>query len=129
MASSTKFVLLFSLLLGCDNAPPEQRSVVAHKWQPREVDCSNMMWNWTNVGHPFMMTWCNSCHHSDLEAVDRQGAPSSYNFDTYQGTLNYKDRIIARVIEQSPSPMPPAGTATDAEMQRLHEWLECGMPE
>ena len=76
-----------------------------------------------------MMTWCTSCHHSDLDTADRQGAPSSTNFDTYASSVIHKDRIIARVLDGGSSPMPPAGVPTDAELQRLHEWLECGMME
>ena len=128
MASLIKKTLLLFFLFGCDgdNKPSSNASSTFHA---RSVDCDSIEWNWTNVGQPFMMTWCTSCHHSELATANRQGAPTAYNFDTYSETVSHGTNVMSRVIDQTPSPMPPAGGPTDAELQRLYEWLECGMPQ
>ena len=128
MASSIKYMIL-AVLIGC-HVEDSSSLQEPPKAFARSVDCENIPWNWSNVGQPFMLTWCTSCHHPDLVGSEvRQGAPDAYNFHSYSETVSHAPNIMNRVIDQTPSPMPPAGGPSEKELQRLYEWIDCGMPE
>ena len=92
---------------------------------------------WRSFGAGFLLTWCTGCHSSHLGAGARQDAPEDVNFDTH---ANFKPRerqvyeravLEAHAFVQDPdkgSPMPPAGLPTEAERQRLAQWIACGSP-
>jgi len=115
------------LLISCDTT--ERKSLQEKQHLRREAgDCDNSVYNYTNVGDPFMRTWCTSCHHSDLEQEWRAGAPLGVDLNTYELVAQYAERIDARAIGENPT-MPPAGGPTQIEIDRLQVWLECGLPQ
>jgi len=125
MALSTEQLAVLAgigLALGCSSKPGETGADGA----PSE--CQSVPWTWENTGEPLMLTWCTSCHHSDLDEGERQGAPIDLNLETYADFERWADRVDARVWADS-APMPPAGGPTDEELQRLAEWMDCGAPE
>ena len=72
-------------------------------------------------------TWCSSCHGSALATDQRQGAPDGTNFDTYTDVQTWLARIQLRTLEQVD--MPPAGGPTEADLDALAAWIDCGAPE
>lgn len=87
------------------------------------VDCSTTptYQSWTEG---FLIGKCQSCHHS--ESSNRHGAPEPVHFDSYQDTLQWKERIEATILEERS--MPPNGGITDDERILLQQWLDCGTP-
>jgi uncharacterized membrane protein len=82
--------------------------------------------------HDFMESYCTRCHASSLRSADRQGAPSDHNFDTLAGLRatpsEHIDELAAAGPDVTNTAMPPtAPTPSDAERQKLGEWLACGM--
>lgn len=72
---------------------------------------------------------CTNCHSSENEGLERHGAPSSLNFDSYEGAADAATRIESQVSMGS---MPPASSGfslTAAEKDELYVWVECGTPE
>ena len=129
MASLIKSAVLFILCMGCTaETENKKQNDLAHRQSRQADDCDTLMWNYTNVGQPFMMTWCTACHHSDLTAEWRANAPIGVDLNTHQLVQQYSDRILARATGESPT-MPPAGGPSDEEIDRLRAWLECGAPE
>ena len=95
-------------------------------------DCDSMIWDYQNVGRPYMMTWCTSCHSSYLIEGSRGGsgssmteAPLGVDFNNYADVLSNKDRIIARID----AGMPPSGGIPEEENLHMLQWLNCGAPE
>ena len=89
--------------------------------QPERAWCGT----WASVGHPTMLTYCTTCHSSQLDGHDRNEAPLWMDFDTLGGVRLEADRIAARVESGD---MPPGGAMPPAQAQRLLRWLECGAP-
>jgi len=80
----------------------------------------------------FMESYCTRCHASSLRSADRQGAPSDHNFDTLAGLRatdpEHIDEQAAAGPNANNTAMPPtAPTPSNAERQKLGEWLACGM--
>ena len=72
---------------------------------------------------------CVNCHNSGLSGPDRNGAPSSYNFDLYSSASEHSEEIVKQV---SSGFMPPASSGfslTEAQKKQLYTWGECGAPE
>ena len=90
--------------------------------------CADSAWTWQNTGEPFSRTWCTSCHHSDLPAEARQGAPIDVNLETHAQFVSWADEIEARVWSEG-APMPPVGLPPEEALEALGEWLACGAPE
>ncbi len=120
------------LLWGCaeTNAPRGVEEPARSRTSPPLVmDCSESH-TWATVGAPFMLTWCTPCHGPALAEEDRQGAPMGLDFDTHAKAVAMQARIQARVLDSAGvSPMPPMGGPSDAELEALQAWLDCGMPE
>jgi len=127
MASLTK-ILPFFMLLGCQTETESKPPLQSHFNSRTQEECSDIIWNYTNVGQPFMMTWCTSCHHGDLGEDQRPTGTDGVDFETYSLVLSQIERIEARALSEPPT-MPPAGGPSDAELQRLREWIECGAPQ
>lgn len=88
-----------------------------------------------NFGSLFFATYCTGCHSSELDGIDRHGAPADHNFDTLAGILaeaEHVDEWAAAGPDAVNTFMPPS-TADDipdeAERRDLGEWLACGAPE
>lgn len=81
---------------------------------------------WSNHAAPFLDTWCTGCHHSELPADLRQGAPVGMDFDTWEGANAWSRSIYERVVVKRT--MPPAGGPSDEGRELLGEWLSCELP-
>lgn len=72
---------------------------------------------------------CTTCHSSENTAGARNGAPSSFNFDTFAAAMASAENAVEEVAEGA---MPPANsgiTLTEAEKKALYAWGLCGTPE
>jgi hypothetical protein len=84
-----------------------------------------------SFGRGFLDTHCNGCHSSIIAPAQRNGAPTGIDFDTYEGVLQFSERLEVRVIaaavddDDATNPMPPGGGPTAEELAMLHEWLSC----
>ena len=130
MASWTKYIAVLFLCFGCEEQPQNQKELgtVKQRKHRQSDNCDDLIWNYTNVGKPFLMSWCTSCHHSDLAEQYRAGATVGVDLETYALVQQYSDRILARATGETPT-MPPAGGPTTEEIERFQQWLECGAPE
>jgi uncharacterized membrane protein len=92
-----------------------------------EIDCNAE----TSVGYDLVRAFdvCTNCHSTAHEGLDRNGAPTSLNFNTYEGAVDAAPRMVAQV---SMGNMPPPGSGfslTAEEKDELYVWVECGTPE
>src|SRR5262245_54450553 len=69
---------------------------------------------------------CTECHASD--AADRQGAPSSINFDRYEDAKKNPEKS-ADEIESGGMPPSDGEPISEAEANDAVLWLRCGTPE
>lgn len=76
-----------------------------------------------NFGAGFLAKYCTGCHGSLQKQSQRANAPPGVDFDTWQGTLDWADRIWVRAVEEGN--MPPAGQPGADELARFAEWMEC----
>lgn len=79
--------------------------------------------SFATFGDGFLRANCQGCHASS--STRRQGAPDDVVFDTEDDVRVHKDRVLARVDEQT---MPPAGGLVDDDVTRLKIWLTCNPP-
>ena len=88
-----------------------------------------------NFASPFFATYCTGCHSSQLDGIDRHGAPADHNFDTLAGILSEADHIdewAAAGPDAVNTFMPPStadDTPDETERLDLGEWLACGAPD
>lgn len=70
---------------------------------------------------PIIDNQCVNCHSTGAQSPD---------LSTYSLLKTQVDggRIKARVIDQNPSPMPPAGNLTSDELNSIKCWLDAGAP-
>ena len=80
-----------------------------------------------DMGGPFVYTWCNGCHSSDMPEGFRGGAPLGVDFDSLEGIRFHADRIWARSGDHNDT-MPPVGGPDTDERTLFAEWLACDMP-
>ncbi len=73
----------------------------------------------------FLLTWCTSCHSSQVVGDDRYGAPPGVNFDIPASLADWADAAADRTSDGS---MPPAGGPSDEERQALVDWVACDLP-
>lgn len=78
-----------------------------------------------NFGRGFMGRHCTGCHSSIIRVDQRNAAPVGVDFDTWDGCVEWADRIEVRALETPDVPMPPAGGPTTQELALLQEWLDC----
>ncbi|MCA9493940.1 MAG: hypothetical protein KC621_28615, partial [Myxococcales bacterium] len=74
---------------------------------------------------PFFLSWCASCHSSELTGDLRYGAPTGVDLDTLEGVRASSDRVRAMLEAGA---MPPAGGLGEAERDATLAWLACGAP-
>ena len=106
-------------------------AAVARCANPTEIDdypCpdAGTTLTYENFGEAFVDSYCNGCHGSAV--TDRQGAPSSYVFDTRDQIAAARDRIFARAAADNDSMPPGPDDPPEAEREELAEWLACGAP-
>jgi len=73
---------------------------------------------------------CLQCHSSKLSNNQRQGAPITIDFDTYETAIIYAPRIVSRA---STLTMPPSNSTspllTTEQIAALFDWQNAGFPE
>ena len=74
-----------------------------------------------------MSKHCTGCHSAIVPDDHRNEAPIDVNLDTYADVLHFASRIEARVLVDVEDRMPPGGGLTSDELDRLNEWLRCGV--
>ena len=107
-----------STVAGCDD-------VVFNGRSPSYASClRDPPLTWENFGKGHMDKHCNGCHSSLLVREElRNGAPLGIDFDTFEGNLEWGDRILQRgIIEVS---MPPGGGPSAEEIRLFQEWVVC----
>jgi uncharacterized membrane protein len=77
-----------------------------------------------NFGKGFLDRHCQSCHGQSI--VDRNGAPSSFDFRTQGDALAHRDRIFARAAADNVTMPPGPDDPPTDERYQLAEWLACG---
>jgi uncharacterized membrane protein len=80
-----------------------------------------------DFGGPFVITWCTTCHSSQLPVQERADAPMGVDFDTLDGIRSQAGRIWARAADHNIT-MPPVAGPDDIDRELLGEWLACGAP-
>lgn len=96
--------------------------------EEESLDCENLPWTYENTGQIFMLNWCTSCHHTEIANEDRHPNNQGVNLETYDGFIDNLERIEERALSSAPT-MPPSGGLPGDEVERLRQWIECGMPE
>lgn len=113
-------MILLTLALGCGLGDQSVDSFDA--CATREVPLS-----YANFGKPFLERHCTGCHSTHLDADRRFDAPLGVDLDSLEAAETYRDRIQARVLDPESPQMPPGGGPTELELERLQEWLDCGL--
>lgn len=86
-----------------------------------------------SFGRDFFVNYCVQCHSSTRTTpTERGGAPLGYDFDTLEGIQAHAAEIDAAAAA-GPTRINifmPMGAAmpSDAERDRLGEWISCGTP-
>lgn len=86
-----------------------------------------------NFGQAFLESYCLSCHSASVTGPGRGGAPTGLDFDTLEKVRAQSHDIDAHAAagpSATNTAMPPRGLPqpTQAERQRLGQWLACGAP-
>lgn len=87
---------------------------------PKETNpCDSI--TFTTQIKPIIDNQCVNCHSAGGQSPD---------LSTYSLLKAQVDggRIKARVIDQNPSPMPPAGNLSSEELNSIKCWLDAGAP-
>jgi uncharacterized membrane protein len=104
-------------------------SMIACKGQENLEDHScpaNNTVTYDNFAKDFFNTYCQSCHGAAV--TDRNGAPDDVFFDTRDDIWEQREQVFAQAADSNSSmPIGPHGP-TDAERQKLADWLACGAP-
>jgi uncharacterized membrane protein len=90
------------------------------------TDSGSSAITYDNFGKDFFDTYCQSCHGASV--TDRNGAPDDVFFDTRDDIWEQREQVFAQSADSNSSmPIGPHGP-TDAERQKLADWLACGAP-
>ena len=86
------------------------------------ADPTDVTWNTWAQG--FFMTWCQACHSATAE--NRHGAPAGTDFDTEKSVMEWRERIITRVLEDQSMPLGGGLSSDDlALLQRYFDNVSC----
>lgn len=103
-----------------------------------------MFQDWVNAGTPWRATpvtydgdmrpqvfapVCMNCHDSGKTGGDRNGAPTSVNFDTYAAALAKADRGNTRAQAVTMPPSLSGLSLTAEQLATFQAWLNDGTPE
>ncbi len=76
---------------------------------------------------------CTNCHTSQKTGMDRNGAPATINFDTYEAAKANASKAMEELFEGANGAMPPPTStvrhATTEERDAANAWAQCGTPE
>jgi hypothetical protein len=77
-----------------------------------------------NFGDGILDRHCNSCHSVYTRQGQRGDAPLGVDFDTWEDTLDWAERIYVRAVDTRDMP-PSGGTMVPEERVKLEEWFRC----
>lgn len=106
----------FAMLLGCDG--DKQDPVFVSDGDVGAV-------NFISDVQPILETNCLRCHSISKSGGERNGAPLTVNFDTYENVVNLADRANARIQSGT---MPPGSGLPDTDRVVFSDWVTSGMP-
>lgn len=118
-------LLLALAACGADGPSPAPTAGFESVWERPCPEGSPLTWD--SFGAAFVLSWCTSCHSSDLPEGMRQQAPPDVNLDTAGGVRRNLERVWLRAADGNTT-MPPLGGPSPEERERLGEWLACGAP-
>lgn len=70
---------------------------------------------------------CVGCHSSTLTGAARSGSPDRVNFDDY-ADAKAASQLAYVEVKRRAMPYPNGEGITNAERNRLYEWVLCGTP-
>ena len=115
------FAHLLTLMLttGCATNTTDSGSAAA---ECATIDPTDVTWNTWAQG--FFMTWCQACHSATAE--NRHGAPTGTDFDTEKSVMEWRERIVTRVLEDQSMPLGGGLSSDDlALLQRYFDNVSC----
>jgi hypothetical protein len=98
---------------------------------PTQADCpSGSTLTYETFGRPFVESYCLRCHSTTKTGDDRKGAPAAHDYDLLE-VIRHESEHIDQMAGAGPAAsnalMPPsAPRPSEAERQKLAEWLACG---
>lgn len=130
-ALAYRSAVLVLALLGCASPVAEPARLpasppgVAAAALPKELPaaCADApLVTWEGWGQGFFLTWCTSCHSA--YTADRRDAPEGVDFDTIPDVERWRERILARVVDEGT--MPVGGGVYPDQIELLKVLLTCG---
>ena len=82
------------------------------------------MVGWSEV-EPLFALHCTSCHSSELEGAERQGASTGIDYDSLD-TARLNGELTWQLVRSGQ--MPLQGTVPFDDAMIIWEWLSCGGP-
>lgn len=114
-------LLLVVALTACGSDDEEEEEELP------EVDCSGAIPTFDEV--TAFSEVCANCHSTSLSGDDRNGAPTTINWDDYDSAKANAEHGVEEVFEGE---MPPEGsgeTLTAEQKEQVYLWGLCGTPE
>lgn len=135
------FLMIYFAFVGCgakegqsdDEGTKSQDSIGKHApevaneaplIESSEINCpQGTSLSYSNFGQGFMLSYCTSCHHSNLQ---EQGTSAAFSLDSERSVIALRTKIIEVLINQQT--MPLGQTVPDEKLELASEWLKCGAP-
>ena len=124
---------------GCGDDDPDdsdERSEESAEMVGRETgaECpTGSTLTYDNFGRQFMSDYCLRCHSTRVTGKARQDAPGDHNFDTLADLdlfAKHIDGLAGSGPDATNVEMPPSEPKpTQAEREKLSEWIACDLPE
>ncbi len=84
--------------------------------------------DYDNFGESFFLSYCTSCHSSQLAEGERAGAPVTINLNSLSDIQIWRQKILSTSGSPAGNTMPPVDHVPSEERVALREWLNCGAP-
>lgn len=97
--------------------------------QAESAPCGDL--SYQNFGADFFASYCLRCHNEELVGdAARTDAPTGINYNTLNDIRMFQNRIRLRAGVQGDMPprLLPVPRPSEAERQKLIEWIDCGLP-
>ena len=120
MRSFLQWMMVGALLLGCAGKENGALSVEDSAVADHCNDATFL--SWETFGDGFVTENCQACHAST--SPNRNGAPESVSFDSYEQSISHGEQILAVVTSDNPT-MPPEGGIDEQTRQQVYTWLTC----
>ena len=115
-------LLLVAALAACGSEDEEDEGA-----DLPEVDCSGDVPAFDEV--TAFSQVCADCHSTTLSGDDRNGAPSTINWDDYDSAKANAEHGAEEVFEGEMPPEGSGATLTEAQKEEIYLWSLCDTPE